>query len=99
MGDSTKEVFGSVRMGGKNLKNVCWNVVKAGVERKDAEWKEVLSSRDEAVKGGYVEVCKKKKERLKGVYIYQNKKEVNEQFGKKKERLKGVYIYIRTKRR
>ena len=39
MVDSIREVWGSVRVGGKNLKNVWWNdVVKVAVERKETAW-------------------------------------------------------------
>ena len=54
MVDSAREVCGSVRMEGKNPKNVWWNdVVKDAVERKEAAWRSV----------------KKKRERLKGLFI------------------------------
>ena len=39
---------GSVKVGGKNSKNVRWNdVVKAGVRRKEAAWREVLADSNE----------------------------------------------------
>ena len=39
---------GSLKVGGKNLKNVRWNdMVKAGVRRKKAAWREVLADSNE----------------------------------------------------
>ena len=46
--ESAREVWGSVRVGGKNPKNMWWNDdVKAVVKRKKAAWKEVLRIRGE----------------------------------------------------
>ena len=51
MVESAREVCGSVRVGRKNLRSVCWNdKVKAAVSRKEAAWKEVLDTRDEEAK-------------------------------------------------
>ena len=53
--ESSREVRGLVRVGGK--------------DPKEAYWKEVLGTRDENTKERYQEVYKEKKKRLKGVYI------------------------------
>ena len=83
MVDSTREVCGSMRVGEKNLKNVWQNdKVKDAVERKEAAQGEVLGVRDEITKDRYMEVYKKEKGKGKR-FIYQGKKEVNEQFGRK----------------
>ena len=51
MVESAREVCGSVRVGGKNLKSMWWNdKVKASVKRKEAAWKEVLTASDEEAK-------------------------------------------------
>ena len=48
MPESAREVCGSVREGGKNPKSVWWNdEVKAMVRRKEAAWKEGLSTTNE----------------------------------------------------
>ena len=48
---SAREVFGSMREGGKNPKNIWWNdAVKAPIERKEDTWVEVLGAWDEVVK-------------------------------------------------
>ena len=48
MVESVREVCGSVKMRGKNLKSVWWNdEVKAAVRRKEAAWKEVLAASNE----------------------------------------------------
>ena len=66
MVDSVREVCGSVRVGGMNPKNVWWNdVVKDGVERKEAAWKEVLGAKDEVAKERCAEVSKKEKRNVK----------------------------------
>ena len=50
MVDDTRGVWLSESRG-KNRKNVRWNdVVKATVERKEAEWREVLGAWDEVAK-------------------------------------------------
>ena len=47
--ESTREVCGSVRVVGKNPKNVWWNdEVKATVRRKEAAWKVLVASDEEA---------------------------------------------------
>ena len=51
MVESAREVCSSVRVGGKDPKNVRWNdEVKAAVRRKEAGWKEVLAASDEEAK-------------------------------------------------
>ena len=57
MVDIARGVWGSVRVGGKNLKNVWWNdMVKAAVERK-----EVLRAMDEVAKDRCMEIYKEEK--------------------------------------
>ena len=59
MVNSAREVCGSVKVGGKNPKNVWWNdVAKAEVERKEGAWKEILSTNEEVAKGRCMEVYK-----------------------------------------
>ena len=51
MVESAKEVCGSIKVGGKNLKSVWWNnEVKAAVNRKEAAWKVLAVSNEEAKK-------------------------------------------------
>ena len=51
MVESAKEVFGSVRVGGRNPKSVWWSDEgKAAVRRKEAVWREVLAASDEEAK-------------------------------------------------
>ena len=70
MVDGAREVCGFMRVGGTSLKNVQWNdVVKVGVERKGAAWREVLGVRDEVAKDRFT---RKKKKGLK-VYISEQK--------------------------
>ena len=81
--DSGREVYGSVRVGGKNPKNVGWNdVVKAAVEIKVASRKGLLGARDDDAKELYIQVYQEEKRRVKRC-IYQTKREVNKQFRKK----------------
>ena len=78
MVDSARDLCGSLRVEGKNPKSVrCNNLVKNAVERK-----ELLGARDEVTKDRFMEVYKEEKRKVKRC-IYQNKKEVNEQFGRK----------------
>ena len=59
MVDSAREVFGSVRVEGKNPKNAWRNdVVKAVVKRKEAAWREVLGAQDEGANYRCTEVYK-----------------------------------------
>ena len=77
MVDSAKMVCGSVSVGRKNPKNLLWNDV--------VKLKKRLYGRRHWVLGmnkSIYRLRKKKRYRLKGVYI-QRKKEVNGQFGKK----------------
>ena len=68
--ESAREVWCSVRMGGKNPKSVWWNdEVKAVVRRKEGAWKVVLSASDEEAKEDVWKRTDKKREKLKGVYI------------------------------
>ena len=82
MVESRREVCGSVRVGGKNPKSVCWNSeIKAAVRRKKAAWKEVLVASYEA-KETCMEVYIEEKRKVKRC-IYHSKKKVNEQYGRK----------------
>ena len=68
-GRFSREVCGSVRVGEKNPKSVCWNdEIKPAVRRKEAPWKEVLVASDEETKGRRMEAYREKK-KLRGVYI------------------------------
>ena len=76
MVDSAREVCGSVRMEGKNPKNVWWNdVVKDAVERKDAARRVVLGKRNEVAKERSMEVYKQ--EKLKYVLIRAKRRGMN----------------------
>ena len=58
---SAREARGSVSMGVKNLKNMCWNDgVKSPVERKEAAWKEVLGHKGVAAKERCMEAYKER---------------------------------------
>ena len=58
------------RYGGNNPKNVWWNnVVKAGVERKEAASKKVFGARYEVAKNRFMEVYKEEREGVKGIFI------------------------------
>ena len=60
---TAREVCGSMRGGGKNLKSVWWNdEIKATAERKEATWKEMLGARTEDAKERCRENYKKIKE-------------------------------------
>ena len=68
--------------GGKNPKSVWWNDdVKAAIRKNEPAEKDVLECRDEDAKERFIEVYRKKRERLKGAYI-RGKKEVNKQLGR-----------------
>ena len=83
MVNSAREVCGSMRVGEMSLRNVWWNdVARATFESKKAVWKEVLGAGDEDAKERCMEVYKEEKRKVK-MCIYQNKKEVNEQFWRK----------------
>ena len=70
----------SVRLGGGNLKVVWWNDhVKGAVKRKEDAWKEVLGATGEDARERCLEVYKKEKRKVKR-FIYQSKKEAQEQF-------------------
>ena len=58
--ESTREVYSSARVGGKNPKSVWWNdEVKAAVRRKEAIWK-VLEASDEEAKERCKEVYRRR---------------------------------------
>ena len=51
MVESAKEVWSSVRVGGRSPKSVWWNdEIKATVKRKEAAWKRMLAASDEDTK-------------------------------------------------
>ena len=81
--DSAREVFGSVKGGGKKYpKRVQWNdAVKPVTERKKAAWKEALGASGEVAKERFYGNSQRRKEKAYRC-IYQSKKEVNKQFGK-----------------
>ena len=57
MVESSGEVCGSVRVGGKNPKSMWWNnEVKAAVRRRDYAWKDALAASNEEAKEGCMEV-------------------------------------------
>ena len=48
MFESAREVYGSVRVRGKNPKSVRWNnEITSAVRSKEAAWKEMLAASDE----------------------------------------------------
>ena len=62
MVESAREICGSVRIGGKNLKSVWWkDEIKAAVRRKDAVWKGVLAASDEETKERGMEAYREKR--------------------------------------
>ena len=83
MVESVKEVYGSVRVGGKNLKSMWWNnEIKTAVRRKEAAWKEMFSYSDEEGKERCMEAYREEKRKVKRSII-QSKKKVNEQLVRK----------------
>ena len=49
--ESAREVCGSVRVGGKNPKNMWWkDEVNVAVKRRENAWKQVMGARDEGAK-------------------------------------------------
>ena len=83
MVESAREVYGSVRVEGKNPKSLWWNdEVKAKARRKENAWKEVLGASDEEAKERCIEAYREEKRKIKRC-IYQSKKKVDEQFGRK----------------
>ena len=65
MEESAREVYGSVRVGGRNPKSVCWsNQVKAAVMRSKVSWKEVLRARNGEAKERCLEVYKEEKRKV-----------------------------------
>ena len=72
-GESAREVFGSVRVGGKNLKSVSWNnEIKAAVKRLFGRryWQLVMKRQKKDV----WKPTEKKRERLKSVYVRAKRK-------------------------
>ena len=83
MVQSAREVYGSVRVDGRNPKSVWWNYeVKALVRRKESAWKGVLAASEEETKDRCMETYREEKRKVKR-FIIQRKKKVNEQFGRK----------------
>ena len=73
MVESSREIFGSVKMGVKNPKSVWWNnEVKDTVRRK-----ELLAACSEEAKERYMEPYREEKRKFS--CIYQSKKKVNEE--------------------
>ena len=58
------------------------DAVKDVRERKEAAWKDVLKAKNENRKKRCIEIYAEENRRVES-YIYQSKKEVNEQFGRK----------------
>ena len=88
MAETAGEVCGSVRVGGKNPKSVCWNDwEKAAVRRKKAAWKELLAVSDEA-KERCMEKYREGKRKVKRS-IYHSKKKVNENWKERNEDVNG----------
>ena len=82
---SAREVFDSVRMRGKDPKNVWWNNDVKAVVRK----KEVLAAINEKAKERCMEAYREENIKAKRC-IYHSKKKVNKQFGRKmKEDVNG----------
>ena len=80
--ESAREVCGSVRLGGKNPKSVWWNYeIKTEDRRKEAAWK-VLTASNEEAKERCMEEYREEKRKVKRC-IYQSRKKMIEQFGKK----------------
>ena len=80
--DSAREVCGSVKVRGKNPKNLWWNdMIKASVERRRLHRRRYMELQMRLQKADVWRFRKKRREKLKRC-IYQSKKEVNEQFGK-----------------
>ena len=72
MVESTREVCGSMKVGGKKPKIVWWNnEVKGAVRRKETAWKGVLAVSDEETKERCMEVYRE--ERGLKVYISKQK--------------------------
>ena len=56
MVETAKEVYGSMRVEGKNPKSMWWNdEIKAAFRRKETAWKGVLATSDEETKERYME--------------------------------------------
>ena len=67
-----------MRVRGGNPKSGWWkDQVKAAVKRKEAAWKDVLGARDEDEKERCLEIYKKKRARIKGVYIKARRRFMN----------------------
>ena len=63
--ESTRQVCGSVKAGGKYPKRVWWNdEVKPTVKRKEAAWKEVLVFNGEEAKERSMEAYREEKRRV-----------------------------------
>ena len=66
MVENTREMCDSVRMVGKNPKNVWWNdEAKSAVRRKESAWKEVLAASNEEAKERCMETYREEKRNIK----------------------------------
>ena len=75
--ESSREVCGSVRAGGKSPKSVWWNnEIKAAVREKEAAWKGVLAVSDEEKKERCMEAYRKEKRKIKKCISQSKKKEI-----------------------
>ena len=83
MVESAREVYGLVRVGGRNPKSVGWNdKVKAAVKRKEDTWKEVLGARHEDARETYLEAYKEEKGKVKRAFIKVGRRSKNSLEGK-----------------
>ena len=74
MVESTREVWGSVTVEGKNPNSVFWNdEIKAAVRRKETAWK-VLAASDEEAKERCMEVYTEEKRKVKRCIIQRKRK-------------------------
>ena len=63
--ENAREVYGSVRVGGKNPKSVWYNdKIKAAVRRKENTWVEILAASDEETKKDVWKPTERRRERL-----------------------------------
>ena len=66
MVESAREVYGPMKVEGKNPKSAWWNdEVKAAVRRKEAAWKEVLAASDEEAKERWMEAYKEEETKVR----------------------------------
>ena len=83
MVESAREVYGSVKVGGKNPKSVWWNdEAKSAVRRKKAAWKVVFAASNEEAKERNMVAYREEKRKVERG-LYQNKNKANEEFRRK----------------